>query len=151
MEAGPSNESIQNAEPQEIASNEGIRSAKERLPIVIGVGLFWGFFAGAYLGGRQSSLQYLAENAHKMPKDMNSWYFYHKTKNYKVMLAGIQKGLSYSWRTAAMCGAFTGIEALLDQQRGRRDIINPTVAGITTGSIFSLIGNPPRKRSVSEQ
>lgn len=36
-------------------------------------------------------MRFLAENAHRPPKTLEEWYFYHKTKNYRVVLGGLKQ------------------------------------------------------------
>lgn len=60
------------------------------LPVVcasVGLGL------GFYRGGRMASLRFLAENAHRAPKTVKGWYFYNKTKNYRMMYGGLREGV----------------------------------------------------------
>jgi len=51
-----------------------------------------GLALGAYRGGRMASLRFLAENAHRAPKTVKGWYFYNKTKNYRMMYGGLKEG-----------------------------------------------------------
>jgi len=46
---------------------------------------------GFLRGTRQASLQFLVENAHRAPTTVEEWYFYHKTKNYHVILGGLKQ------------------------------------------------------------
>ena len=46
---------------------------------------------GLVRGSRAAGLRFLAENAHRPPSTVRGWYFYNKTKNYKMMLAGLSK------------------------------------------------------------
>lgn len=39
-----------------------------------------GFCTGLYQAGKQSSLVFMAENAHRRPDTVQGWYFYNKTK-----------------------------------------------------------------------
>ncbi|KAJ6629222.1 hypothetical protein B0H10DRAFT_1776877 [Mycena sp. CBHHK59/15] len=55
---------------------------------------------GVNRGARLASLRFLAENAHRPPTTQRGWYYYHKTKNYRVILGGL--------RGAARDGAFLG-------------------------------------------
>ncbi|KAI8332134.1 hypothetical protein BC941DRAFT_381997 [Chlamydoabsidia padenii] len=112
---------------------------KTRLLVFSSVGGFWGFGIGAFIGGRQSGLQYLAENAHRLPTTVQGWYFYHKTKNYRVMLGGVKKGMRFAVKTGSLCFLYGLVEAGLDDIRGEADIINSVTAGVTTGAIFSTI------------
>ncbi|RUP44766.1 hypothetical protein BC936DRAFT_149032 [Jimgerdemannia flammicorona] len=103
------------------------------------VGSLWGFVIGSYIGGRQSGVQYLAENAHKLPRTVQGWYFYHKTKNYKVMMGGIRKGFRFAGKTGGLCLAYGLIEAAIDRAREEADVINSAVAGVTTGAMFAAM------------
>jgi hypothetical protein len=47
---------------------------------------------GMIRGGRTAGLRFLAENAHNPPKTLKGWYFYNKTKNYRMMWAGLREG-----------------------------------------------------------
>ncbi|OZJ01816.1 hypothetical protein BZG36_04815, partial [Bifiguratus adelaidae] len=85
---------------------------QERILLMTIVGSLWGFVAGSYIGGRQSGLQYLAENAHRLPRTVQGWYFYHKTKNYKVMYGGIKRGARYAGQTGAVVMAYATLEAV---------------------------------------
>jgi len=40
----------------------------------------------------------------------SSWYFYQKTKNYRVLFGGIKAGLKTGARLGAWTGAFVGLE-----------------------------------------
>lgn len=46
---------------------------------------------GLVRGSRAAGLRFLAENAHRPPTTVQGWYFYKKTKNYKMMLGGLSK------------------------------------------------------------
>lgn len=52
----------------------------------------------------------MAENAHRRPETVQGWYFYNKTKNYKVLLSGIKSGIS----TGLRLGGWTGLWVLAD-------------------------------------
>lgn len=126
-------------EEQTTPTRAGLRT-KPRLVLLTTVGCFWGFSIGSFLGGRQAGLQYLAENAHRLPTTVQGWYFYHKTKNYRMMLGGIKRGMQYAVRTGGLCLVYGAIEAGLDDIRGEADVANSVVAGLTTGTLFSTLG-----------
>lgn len=69
-------------------------------------GLALGFLRGA----RLSSLRYLAENAHRAPRTLEEWYFYHKTKNYRVLLGGLKASGREGVRLGAAGCLWVGIE-----------------------------------------
>ncbi|RKP05224.1 hypothetical protein THASP1DRAFT_20052 [Thamnocephalis sphaerospora] len=110
-----------------------------RVGLVTGMGAFWGFAFGAFLGGRQSGLQYLAENAHKLPRTKEGWYFYHKTKNYRVLLGATRQGMRYAGRTGAICLLYSGAEAWMDRMRGHTSPLHSIASGVTTASVYALL------------
>ncbi|KAI9024474.1 hypothetical protein CLU79DRAFT_700706 [Phycomyces nitens] len=112
---------------------------KPRLILLTSVGTLWGFAIGSFLGGQQAGLQYLAENAHRLPTTVQGWYFYHKTKNYRMALGGIKRGAKFAGRTGGLCLMYGAIEAGLDDIRGEADVANSVIAGVTAGTIFSAI------------
>ncbi|KAI9271790.1 hypothetical protein BDA99DRAFT_433207 [Phascolomyces articulosus] len=109
----------------------------QRLILMAGVGSFWGFSIGSFIGGRHAGLQYLAENAHRLPTTVQGWYFYHKTKNYRMALGGIKRGARYAVRTGGLCLMYGAIEAGLDHVRGEPDVLNSVTAGTVSGALFS--------------
>ena len=109
----------------------------QRLLLMAGVGSFWGFSIGSFIGGRHAGLQYLAENAHRLPTTVQGWYFYHKTKNYRMALGGIKRGARYAARTGGLCLMYGAIEGGLDHVRGEPDVANSVAAGVVSGAIFS--------------
>lgn len=114
-------------------------AAQPRLVLMTSIGALWGFAIGSYLGGKQTSFQYLAENAHRLPTTVQGWYFYHKTKNYKVILGGIKRGARMAIPTGAICLAYGAIEAGLDDVRKEADVFNSVMAGMGTGVLFSAM------------
>lgn len=114
-------------------------ATQPRLMLMTTIGSFWGFSIGAFLGGQQSGLQYLAENAHKLPTTVQGWYFYHKTKNYRMMLGGVKRGLRFAGKTGGLCLLYGSVEAAIDDVRGEADVLNSVTAGIATGTIFSTL------------
>ncbi|KAF9143471.1 hypothetical protein BGX30_000360 [Mortierella sp. GBA39] len=117
----------------------------KRILLITASASFWGFMLGGVIGSRQSGMQYLAENAHRLPKNMEGWYFYHKKKNYRMIWGALRKGVVYSSKTGAMVGLFEVLEASLDFYRGGADLFNSTVAGIASGGFFSAINKLPRQ------
>ncbi|KAJ7774309.1 hypothetical protein DFH07DRAFT_800963 [Mycena maculata] len=49
-----------------------------------------GAVIGVNRGARLASLRFLAENAHRTPTTQKGWYYYHKTKNYRVILGALR-------------------------------------------------------------
>ncbi|KAL8286315.1 hypothetical protein RQP46_004803 [Phenoliferia psychrophenolica] len=69
-----------------------------------------GFCSGLLTASRLSARQFLAENAHRLPTTVQGWYFYQKTKNYRVIYSGVLGGLKTGTRLALWTGAFVGLE-----------------------------------------
>ncbi|RIA98991.1 hypothetical protein C1645_685253 [Glomus cerebriforme] len=109
------------------------------------LGGIWGFILGSREGAKRSSLQYLAERAHILPKTKEQWYFYHKNKNYKVILGAVKVGLPYAAKMGSLCFLYSGLETALDFIRKENDIINSFVAGIMSGAVVSGIYRLPRQ------
>ncbi|KAG7448958.1 uncharacterized protein BT62DRAFT_963722 [Guyanagaster necrorhizus] len=72
------------------------------------------FIAGSLIGfirgTRSASLRFLAENAHRPPRTLQGWYFYNKTKNYKVLLAGSIGAVKEGAKLAVVGAGWAGIE-----------------------------------------
>jgi len=110
----------------------------KRITLITASASFWGFILGGVIGSRQSGMQYLAENAHRLPKTTEGWYFYHKKKNYRMIYGALSKGAVYSAKTGAMVALFEALEASADFYRGGADLFNSVGAGLASGSIFSV-------------
>ncbi|KAF9572608.1 hypothetical protein BGW38_008504, partial [Lunasporangiospora selenospora] len=119
----------------------------KRIALITTTASFWGFVLGGVIGSRQSGMQYLAENAHRLPKTMEGWYFYHKRKNYRMLWGALSRGSVYAAKTGALVGLFECLEASLDFYRGGADMFNSTIAGVASGAIFSVINKLPRQSS----
>ncbi|KAG0275136.1 hypothetical protein BGZ95_009140 [Linnemannia exigua] len=119
----------------------------KRILLITASASFWGFMLGGVIGSRQSGMQYLAENAHRLPKNMEGWYFYHKRKNYRMMWGAFQKGVVFSSKTGAMVGLFEVLEASMDFYRGGADLFNSMMAGVASGAFFAAINKLPRQSS----
>lgn len=102
---------------------------KDRLYVVATVGGTIGAAQGLYEGIKTSSLRYLAENAHRLPKTVGGWYFYHKKKNYVMIFRGCREAMLTGVKYSAIVTSFFGLEAALDYVRGTNDFINTTVSG----------------------
>ncbi|WAQ92227.1 hypothetical protein PtA15_16A133 [Puccinia triticina] len=62
-----------------------------------------GFASGATTSGKLAGYQFMVENLHRLPQTRSNWFFFQKTKNYKVILGGFKGGL----KTGAKLGAWT--------------------------------------------
>ena len=64
----------------------------ERYLVLPSIGVLTGMSIGVLRGGREASLRFLAENAHRAPSTVKGWYLYKKTKNYRVMMGALKGG-----------------------------------------------------------
>lgn len=92
----------------------------------------FGFVSGLLSASQRSSLQFLAENAHRQPTTLQGWYFYNKTKNYRVALAAVRGGI----RTAARMGGWTGGFVAMKEGCGRAIGLGNIQSGALSG--FSM-------------
>ncbi|KAL6454455.1 hypothetical protein SBY92_003920 [Candida maltosa Xu316] len=110
----------------------------DRLKVSFTVGAVIGSMMGAYDGIKTSSLRYLTENAHRLPKTVGGWYFYHKKKNYMMITGGAKQALKRGLKYGGAIGIFCGLEQLLDTARGNTiDFINTTTAAFLLSSVYA--------------
>ncbi|KAJ1029642.1 hypothetical protein NDA13_002885 [Ustilago tritici] len=57
-----------------------------------------GLVSGVLTASKRAGLVFMAENAHRLPDTVQGWYFYSKTKNYKVILGAAKGGLKQGVR-----------------------------------------------------
>ncbi|KAM9909218.1 hypothetical protein OXX69_005633 [Metschnikowia pulcherrima] len=102
---------------------------RERLQTVAVVASMVGGAQGFFSGVKMSSLRYLTENAHRLPRTVGGWYFYHKKKNYIMLLSGFKNAATLAVKYSLGVSAFLGLEAGLDYARNSTDFFNTTVVG----------------------
>lgn len=121
----------------------------QRLGAVASVGGLIGAFSGFYEGIKIGSLRYLIENSHRLPRTVGGWYFYHKKKNYVMIVGGCKlalvQGAKYS---GAMTGLF-GIEAIIDYIRGTIDFASTTAAATITAGTYAWYTQLSRMQSAN--
>ncbi|KAH9966045.1 hypothetical protein BC827DRAFT_1125255 [Russula dissimulans] len=96
---------------------------------------------GLVRGSRAAGLRFLAENAHRPPTTVRGWYFYSKTKNYKMMLGGLSKGGTDAAKLGFTALAWVTIEEGLNQV-GLSEI-GELGAGVGTAGVFAGIYRVP--------
>jgi hypothetical protein len=104
-----------------------------------GAALGAGAFIGFVRGSRESSLRFLAENVHRPPTTVQGWYFYNKTKNYRVILGGLKRGGRDGAALAATAAGWVAIEEGVKRLGGSWEAATEVVAGLGTGVIFSVL------------
>lgn len=90
---------------------------------------------GLVRGSRAAGLRFLAENAHRPPTTVQGWYFYKKTKNYKMMLGGLRKAGTDAAKLGFTALAWVTFEEGL-RQVGQDDF-REIGAGLGTAGIFA--------------
>ncbi|WPK24563.1 hypothetical protein PUMCH_001842 [Australozyma saopauloensis] len=109
---------------------------KDRIAVIATVGGMIGAALGLYDGIKLTSLRYLTENAHRLPKTVGGWYFYHKKKNYVMIFGGCREAVRTGIKYSAFVTSFFGFEAGLDYVRGTTDFLNTTVSGLTLTYLY---------------
>ncbi|KAF5393816.1 hypothetical protein D9757_000226 [Collybiopsis confluens] len=107
-----------------------------RLLIVPGVAFMVGATIGLVREGRATSLRFLAENAHRPPRTVKGWYFYNKTKNYRVLLGGLKGAARESGKLVAISLGWVGVEEGLRTLGGPWNEVKEVGAGLGTAGLF---------------
>ena len=94
-----------------------------------------GTAVGLVRGSRASGLRFLAENAHRPPTTVQGWYFYNKTKNYKMILGGLRKAGNDAAKLGFTALAWVTFEEGLHQVG--QDDFGEIGAGLGTAGIFA--------------
>ncbi|KAI9350934.1 magnesium transporter NIPA-domain-containing protein [Obelidium mucronatum] len=94
-----------------------------------------------YIVGRQRSHQFLAENAHRLPKTHKGWYVYHRHKQLESMKSAIswRGGGSGFVKFSGMAAVFCTMESLLEQEltNGKECWANALISGGLAGGAFA--------------
>jgi len=108
----------------------------EQILIPSSCAMMIGFASGATTAGKLAGYQFMVENLHRLPQTSASWFFFQKTKNYKVILGGFKGGLKTgaklgSW-TAAFCSVKEAFTLLPPLERRK------SLAGALSGLSIAL-------------
>ncbi|WFD26901.1 hypothetical protein MNAN1_001890 [Malassezia nana] len=126
-----------------------------------------GFISGFANGARSTALVFLAENAHRRPETVQGWYFYNKTKYYRMILGGFHRGGRTGLQLAGWVGGWCLLDILSESMRfyiaekrgeerpppmsldrhGLGHWFDGAVAGVATG-LISAVGSPTVPRMV---
>jgi hypothetical protein len=124
-------------EPDSRSPNAIQLTIPPRLYLLPGAAIIVGTIIGLRRGSRRASMQFLAENVHRPPTTLQGWYFYKKTKNYKMMLSGLQQaGVDAGKLTLTVLG-WVGIEE--GMERVGWGEFAEIGAGLGTAGLFSAI------------
>ena len=108
----------------------------ERYYLLPGTAVIVGTTIGLFRGSRRESLLFLAENVHRPPTTVQGWYFYQKTKNYRVMLGGLKEAGTNAAKLGTTAMGWVAIEE--GCKRAGLDDIGEVAAGLGTAGVFSL-------------
>lgn len=97
-----------------------------------------GMFLGLSHGAQTAGYRFRAENSYRLPTSSIGWYFYHKSKNYHMMLGGVKEGMKMGPKIAFWSGGYFLFEEAVDRARGRSDFLSSVTAGFSIAGAFSL-------------
>lgn len=120
------------------AQKKSIRlNIPQRVMVIPATAFVLGTAIGLMRGGREASLRFLAENAHRPPTTVQGWYFYKKTKNYKVMLGALKGAGKDAGRVTVLALGYVGIEEGMERVGwgGMKSI----GAAVGTALVFSAV------------
>jgi len=82
----------------------------EQILIPSSCAMMIGFASGATTAGKLAGYQFMVENLHRLPQTSASWFFFQKTKNYKVILGGFKGGLKTGAKLGSWTAAFCSVK-----------------------------------------
>lgn len=109
--------------------------SKYAIQFTLSTSLF-GFVSGFYLKSQERSVQFLAENAHRLPKRKGGWYFYHQAKNRERMAAGMKGGIRQMGVFGGISVLFCSIENQVESWWGREGLVSCLSAGVLSSVVF---------------
>ncbi|CCL99436.1 uncharacterized protein FIBRA_01454 [Fibroporia radiculosa] len=110
-----------------------------RLYLLPGAAILVGTMIGLRRGARTASLQFLAENAHRPPTTVQGWYFYNKTKNYRVLMSGLKEAGQEAVKLGATATVWVALEEGCTQVGNGMEDVSEVVAGAGTAGVFAGI------------
>jgi len=108
-----------------------------RFYLVPGAALVVGSVIGIARGSRAASLRFLAENVHRPPTTVQGWYFYNKTKNYRVLYGGLKGAGAEASRLVAISLGYVGMEEGLSRIGWGE--FREVGAAVGTAGVFSAV------------
>ncbi|KAL5035653.1 hypothetical protein BDEG_23591 [Batrachochytrium dendrobatidis JEL423] len=135
-----------------VLGDDAEKSRKHHIETSVSPSLLWtsrlffggiaaGFVSGAGLQGHIRSRQFLAENAHRLPRTVGGWYFYHRHKQLAIISGAGVGGVYYAARFGLLSAMFGVAEHAIGEWVTGKDIfVNALGAGLFTAAAFSRIG-----------
>jgi len=114
-----------------------------RFYLLPGAAFIVGTAIGLTRGSRLAGLRFRAENAHRPPKTLRGWYFYQKTKNYRMILGGLQEAGKHGSKLGLTAMGWVGAEEAL--RKIGWDDVSELGAGLFTAGTFSAVYRLPWK------
>lgn len=103
-----------------------------------GISSTTGFLIGALIRGRQTGLQFTAENWHRKPTTQRGWYLYHRNKNYNIAWGAIKGGFGHALKFGLFLGGFFGADIAIDMWRQKTAWWHGMLAGTACGLLFAV-------------
>jgi hypothetical protein len=110
-----------------------------RVLLLPGAAALVGTLVGFRRGSRAAALRFLAENAHRPPTTVRGWYFYNKTKNYRVLLEGARAAARDAAVLAATAGGWVAVEQAFEAAGAPWDAGAQVAAGASTAGVYCAI------------
>lgn len=137
------------------ANTSFLRSVLSISPVLPTTAFSVGLVSGLLTSGKRAGLVFMAENAHRLPDTVQGWYFYSKTKNYKVLLGAAKGGLKQGLRLGVWTTGFCLAERVAELGRaavqGERESggmvghwLDGALAGVGTAGVATLWNRLPR-------
>ncbi|KAH9844205.1 uncharacterized protein C8Q71DRAFT_866317 [Rhodofomes roseus] len=111
--------------------------------ILPGGAFILGGMIGLRRGARTASMQFLAENAHRPPTTVQGWYFYNKTKNYRVLMAGLKEAGRDAARLTATVGVFVAVSEACDYLGGLWGEVREVASSVAVAGAFAGVYRQP--------
>lgn len=109
-----------------------------RFYLLPGAAIVLGTTIGLFRGSRRASLRFLAENVHRPPTTVQGWYFYNKTKNYRVLLGGLKEAGMDALKLGTTAAGWVCFEEGMKRLGEPGENMSEIVAGVGTAGVFSL-------------
>ena len=113
-------------------------SIPDRLYLLPGAAIILGTTIGLFRGSRRASLRFLAENVHRPPTTVQGWYFYNKTKNYRVIMGGLKEAGLEATRLGTTAAGWVCFEEGATRLGSEVESVKEVIAGVGTAGVFSL-------------
>ncbi|KZT74292.1 hypothetical protein DAEQUDRAFT_720455, partial [Daedalea quercina L-15889] len=96
-----------------------------------------GAMIGLRRGARTAAMQFLAENVHRPPTTVQGWYFYNKTKNYRVLMAGLREAGWSAVKLTAISGTYVAVSEACEYMGGAWGEVKEVASCVGIAAAFS--------------